>query len=181
MKTLSTIIQNKILLGILAAVTSIGGFLVWQHNKQEYEKFLADREEACKVDLSSGEVYVGRSRSLKLLRYNKIANPNLQKPGINSEFKKDEIYVLLKTKPDYLIPPTISNYETSFFKSLSTVHDYAPEPLLVTGISIDVPKRQALVSSSCSKTPFTVPLENLYATYQTSDTDNPLGFPNFLN
>lgn len=181
MKSISTIIQSKILLAILAGATSIGSFLFWQYNQQQYQKFIAAREKECKIDLSSGEVYVERSSSLKLLRYKNVVNQYLQRPGINTEFKKKEIYVLIKTKPDYLIPPNVSNYETQFFKRLSIAHDYAPEPLLVTGISIDIPKKQAVVSSGCSKTPFTVSLENLYETYQSHDYYDSFGFSKFFN
>ncbi|QLE59722.1 hypothetical protein [Nostoc sp. TCL26-01] len=180
MKTLSTIIQNKILLAILAGVISIGSFQVWQHNKLEYEKLIAKREEDCQHDLLTGEVHIKGSRSLTMLRYNNVANPALKQPGNNTEFKKDEIYLLIKRKPDYLIPPNVSNYDSSFFKSLSSVGDYPPQPLAVKGVSIDIAKKKAVVSSYCSKTPFTVPLENIYETFQPNDYRDNFGFPTFL-
>ncbi|MBE9210530.1 hypothetical protein IQ244_29315 [Nostoc sp. LEGE 06077] len=181
MKSLSTLIQNKILLAILAGVLSIGSFQVWKYNQEKYQKFVANRERECEVDLSQAKISVNYSTSLKLLKYNNVVRKGLRQPGLTSSFTKGAGYVLLKTKPDYLIPPDVENYNSPFFKSLSIVHDSPPQPLMVTAISVDVTKKEALVSSDCSKMPFTVPLENLYATYQTSDIDDPLGFPNLLN
>lgn len=181
MKTLSTIIQNKILLAILAGVVSIGSFQVWKYNQEKNQKFIADREKECQVRLSQAKVSVDYSTSLSLLRYKNIVRKSLRQPGITSKFTKGAGYVLIKTKPDYLIPPNVSNYDSPFFKSLSIVGDFPPQPLKVTAISIDTVKKEALVSSYCSKEPFTVSLKDLYATYQTSDADDPLGFPNLLN
>ncbi len=40
MKVLSSVIQNKLLVAILAGVVSIGGFQVWQYNQAQYAKFI---------------------------------------------------------------------------------------------------------------------------------------------
>ena len=172
MKSISSVIQNKILLAILAGVVSIGSFQVWQYNQQKYENFIAAREKECEFDLNIGETNVKQSRHLRNLRYNQIANPGLEQPGINSEFEKGKAYVIIKTKPGYLIPPNTSNYDSTLFKTLSITYTSPPQPLIVRGVSIDRPKKQALVSSHCSSQPFVVPLENLYENFQPIDISN---------
>jgi hypothetical protein len=109
MKNLSSLIQNNILLAILAGVVSIGSFQVWQYNQHKYDLFIAAKEKKCEFDLRIAETNVKQSRNLRNLRYNKIANPGLEQPGINSEFEKGKAYVFIKTKPGYLIPPNTSN------------------------------------------------------------------------
>jgi hypothetical protein len=164
----------------LAGVTSIGSFQVWQHKKQEYEKFIAITEQDCQVDFSSAKTYVYQSPSLQQLIYQNIEKAGLKKPGTNSEFKKESIYLLIKRKPDYLIPSNAS-YDSPFFKSLSTVGEIPPKPLLVRSISIDTNKKQAVVSSYCSKKPFAVNLEDLYEPYQVAaDPDNSFGSANIF-
>lgn len=175
------LVQNKILLAILAGVTSIGSFQVWQHNQQEYQKFIAEREKNCEAGFALARAAINHSPSLQNLIYNNIKNPALKQPGINSEFKKDSDYLLIKTKPDYLLPPNVDNYDSQFFKSLSKRGDNPPKPLEVTAISLDMTKKQAVVSSYCSKTPFTVSLEDLYETYQmAADPDNSFGGANIF-
>ncbi|MBD2303386.1 hypothetical protein H6G80_33710 [Nostoc sp. FACHB-87] len=181
MKSLSTLIQNKILLAILAGVVSIGSFQVWKYNQEKYQKFIAERETECQVGLAHGKTSVYFSYSLRRLKYENVANPKLNQPGITSEFRKDAGYVIIKTKPDYLIPPNVDNYDSPFFKTLSSVGEFAPPPLDVTAISIDTVKKEALVSSYCSKTPFRVLLKDLYETYQAADAEDPLSLPNLLN
>ncbi|MEA5566634.1 hypothetical protein [Anabaena sp. UHCC 0399] len=166
MKSLSMLIQNKILLAILAGVTSIGSFQVWQHHKLEYEKFIAGKEKTCEVGFSLAQVSINYNPSLHRFIYNNIKSPALKQPGINTAFAKDSSYLLIKIKPDYLIPPNVDNYDSPLFKSLSKVGDTPPNPLEVKAISVDMVKKEALVSSYCSKTPFTVKLEDLYEKYQ---------------
>ncbi|UKP01045.1 hypothetical protein L6494_28380 (plasmid) [Nostoc sp. UHCC 0870] len=168
------LIQNKILLAILAGVTSIGSFQVWQHNKQEYDKFIAITEQQCEMDFSSAKSYIYRSQTLRQLLYQNVGKSGIRKPGINSEFEKKSIYLLMIRKPTYLIPSS-ATYDSPFLKSLSKVGDTPPEPLLVRGVSINTSKKQAVVSSHCSKTPFTVNLEDLYETYQALDPDTSFG------
>ncbi|WP_414541667.1 hypothetical protein [Nostoc sp. CCY0012] len=166
---LPLVIQNKILLAILAGVVSIGSFQVWQYNQQKHEEFIAGKEQDCKAQLHIGEVTVKQSRNLRNLKYNQVANPDLEQPGINSEFEPGKGYVLIYTNARSLFPANSATYESDFFKSLATADGFAPQPLVVTGVSIDMQKKQALVSSYCSSKPFVVPLENLYETFQTID------------
>ncbi|MCG6133983.1 MAG: hypothetical protein MET45_04895 [Nostoc sp. LLA-1] len=166
---LPLVIQNKILLAILAGVVSIGSFQVWQYNQQKHEEFIAGKEKECKFDLETGEITVKQSRNLRNLKYNDIKNSELEQPGINSEFKAGESYVLINTKSGSIIPANTSNYDSLFFRTLATSYDYPPPPLIVRGVSIDLQNKQALVSSYCSSKPFVIPLENLYETFQTID------------
>ncbi|MBD2415976.1 hypothetical protein FACHB389_31415 [Nostoc calcicola FACHB-389] len=169
MNSLYRLIPNKILLAILAGVVSIGSFQIWQYNQQKYKKFIAAKEKECEFDLDIADTNVKQSRSLRNLRYNQIANPGLEQPGINSEFEKGKAYVVIKTKPGYVIPTNISNYDSTLFKTLSITSTTPPQPLIVRGVSIDISKKQALVSSHCSKQHFVVPLENLYENFQPID------------
>lgn len=172
MKSLYLLIQNKILLAILAGVVSIGSFQIWQYNQEKHYKFLAQQEQSCKFDLSRGEDNVRQSRNLRNLKYNQVVNPGLEQPGINSEFKPGKGYVLIYTNNRPLLATNSATYETDFLKSLSTADGFAPQPLVVTAVSIDVSQKQALVSSACSPKPFIVPLENLYETFQPIDISN---------
>jgi len=172
MKSFSSIIQNKILLAILAVIVSIGSFKIWQYNQQKHYKFIAEKEKECELDLDIADTNVKQSRSLRNLRYNQIANHGLEQPGINSEFEKGKAYVVISTKAGYVIPPNTSNYDSTFFKSLSITYEHPPQPLIVRGVSIDIAKKQALVSSYCSSQPFLVPLKNLYENFQPIDISN---------
>ncbi|MBX9256235.1 hypothetical protein H1Q63_20265 [Desmonostoc muscorum CCALA 125] len=172
MNSLYRLIPNKILLAILAGVVSIGSFQIWQYNQQKYNKFIAAKEKECEFDLDIADTNVKQSRSLRNLRYNQIANPGLEQPGINSEFEKGKAYLVISTKAGYIIPPNTSNYESTFFQSLSITSEHPPQPIIVRGVSINISKKQALVSSYCSSEPFVVPLENLYENFQPIDISN---------
>ncbi|MBN3958759.1 hypothetical protein [Nostoc sp. NMS8] len=171
MKILALLIQNKILLAILAGVVSIGSFQVWKDNQVKYEKFIASQENNCKVYMKMGEDAVKRSPSLRNLKYNNIVTPGLKQPGINSQYEVDSRYLLLYNKPVSTLPPNTVVYENGFFKSLLSKANYPPDSLLVKAVSFDVKNQQATVSSYCAKTPFVVRLENLYEEFQPVDRD----------
>ncbi|MHC5777072.1 hypothetical protein [Nostoc sp.] len=171
MKIVTSAIQNKILLAILAGIVSIGSFQVWKDKQAKYEKFIAGQENNCKVYIEMGEDAVKRSPSLRNLKYNNIVTPGLKQPGINSEYEVDSRYLLLYNKPVSTLPPNTLVYDNGFFKSLLKNGKNPPESLLVDAVSFDLKNQQATVSSSCAKKPFVVRLENLYEEFQPVDRD----------
>lgn len=171
MKILTSAIQNKILLAILAGVVSIGSFQVWQYNQAKYERLIADKENNCKVYIEMAEDSVKRSPSLRNLKYNNLVTPGLKQPGINSQSEVDGRYILLYNKPVSTLPPNALVYENGFFKSLLAKGNYPPESLLVDAVSFDLKNKQATVKSDCAKKPFVVDLENLYEEIQLVDRD----------
>lgn len=171
MKILTSAIQNKILLAILAGVVSIGSFQVWKDKQAKYEKFIAGQETNCKVYIEMGEDAVKRSPSLRNLKYYNIVTPGLEQPGINSQYEVDSRYLLLYNKPVSTLPPNTLVYDNGFFKSLLKNGKNPPESLLVKAVSFDLKNQQATVSSDCAKKPFVVRLENLYEEFQPVDRD----------
>lgn len=171
MKIVTSAIQNKILLAILAGIVSIGSFQVWKDKQAKYEKFIAGQENNCKVYIEMGEDAVKRSPSLRNLKYNNIVTPGLKQPGINSEYEVDSRYLLLYNKPVSTLPPNTLVYDNGFFKSLLKNGKNPPESLLVDAVSFDLKNQQATVSSYCAKKPFVVRLENLYEEFQPVDRD----------
>lgn len=96
MKVLSSVIQNKLLLAILAGVLSIGSFQVWQYNQAQYEKFINQAKNDCGVYIELGEDAVKRSPSLRALKYQNKRLRELKQPGINSEPADPGHYVMLR-------------------------------------------------------------------------------------
>lgn len=171
MKIVTSAIQNKILLAILAGIVSIGSFQVWKDKQAKYEKFIAGQENNCKVYIEMGEDAVKRSPSLRNLKYNNIVTPGLKQPGINSEYEVDSRYLLLYNKSVSTLPPNTLVYDNGFFKSLLKNGKNPPESLLIDAVSFDLKNQQATVSSYCAKKPFVVRLENLYEEFQPVDRD----------
>ncbi len=171
MKILGLLIQNKILLAILAGVVSIGSFQVWQYNQAKYEKLITAKENNCKVYIEMAQDSVKRSPSLRNFKYNNVVTPGLEQPGINSQSEVDRRYILLYNKPVSTLPANALVYENGFFKSLLSKANYPPDSLLVDAVSFDLKNRQATVKSDCAKKPFVVNLENLYETVQPVDRD----------
>jgi len=169
MKTLSSVIQNKILLAILAGVLSIGSFEVWKYNQAKYEKFIAEEKHSCEGALEIGENTVKRSPSLRKFKYNDLVIPGLKQPGINTEFQVDSMYILLYNKPVSILPLNTSVHNDGFFKGLLKAGSYPPQSVMVNSVSMDQAKKQAIVTSYCSRKPFAVSLDNLYEIFQTQD------------
>lgn len=169
MKTLSSGVQNKILLAILAGVLSIGSFEVWKYNQAKYEESIANQENNCQVYIEMGEDAVKRSLSLRNFKYNNIVTPGLKQPGINTKFQVDSMYILLYNKPVSTLPPNTSVPDNAFFKGLLKAGSYPPQSLMVNSVSIDRASKQAIVTSYCSRKPFAVSLDNLYEIFQPPD------------
>jgi hypothetical protein len=171
MKVLSSVIQNKLLLAILAGVVSIVGFQVWQHNQAQYEKLISDAKVNCGVDIELGEDAVKRSPSLRALKYQNKLLPGLERPGINSESADPGAYVMLFRSPASTLPSNALPLDDPFFTSLLNKEKYPPKTLMVRAVSFDLAKKQAAVKSDCTKEPFVVDLEDLYLEYQPIDRD----------
>ncbi|WP_414553446.1 hypothetical protein [Anabaena sp. CCY 0017] len=162
--------QPKILLAILGVVTSIAGFQIWQHNKQEYEKQVVKQIDGCRGATKSAYQYIQSSKTLSSVYHAKrldidISTLFLEKPGVTSPFKPDKNYLLIYTTPSAVIPDQ-PRYDGQIFNQLSRV-EKSPIPIIVTIKSIDAGK--AVVNSVCSPKPFTVSTENLYEPQQKSD------------
>ncbi|MBN3906638.1 MAG: hypothetical protein HWQ35_08780 [Nostoc sp. NMS1] len=106
MKVLSLLIQNKLLMAILAGVASIGSFQFWQYNQAQYAKFISDSKINCGVDIELGEDAVKRSPSLRALKYQNKRLSGLEQPGINSESASPGAYVMLLRSPASTLPPS---------------------------------------------------------------------------
>jgi hypothetical protein len=168
MKVLSSVIQNKLLVAILAGVVSIGGFQVWQYKQAQYEKFISDSKINCGVDIELGEDAVKRSPSLRALKYQNKRLRELRQPGINSESADPGAYVMLLRSPASTLPPNALPFDDPFFTSLLNKEE-SPKTLIVRAASFDLAKKQATVKSDCTKKPFVVDLEDLYLEYQPID------------
>lgn len=163
--------QYKILLAILGVLTSLLSFEVFKWNKERHEKYIAQKEQACQQFLNSAERYIESNRFLKAAYYasktQEKINIKLDKPGITTQFKPNEDYILMYDKPVPLIPNQ-PRYEGGLFEMLSRQPEkYPPQPLIVTGKRILGDKAEVI--SVCSPQPFIVPLENLYETTQQLD------------
>jgi hypothetical protein len=170
MKVLSLVIQNKLLLAILAGVLSIGGFQIWQYNQAQYEKFIIHAKNDCGVYIELGEGAVKNSPSLRALKYQNKRLPELRQPGINSEPADPGHYVMLFPSPGSTLPPNALPFDDPFFTSLLNKSE-SPKTLMADVVSFDLPKKQALVKSLCTKKPFVVALEDLYLEYQPIDRE----------
>lgn len=170
MKVLSSVIQNKLLLAILAGVLSIGSFQVWQYNQAQYEKLIINAKNDCGVYIELGEDAVKNSPSLRALKYQNKRLRELKQPGINSESADPGDYVMLFRSPASSLPPNALPFDDPFFTSLLN-KEKSPKTLMVSVLDFDLPKKQATVESYCTKKPFVVDLENLYARYQPIDRD----------
>lgn len=170
MKVLSLVIQNKLLVAILAGVASIGSFQFWQYNQAQYEKFIINAKNDCGVYIELGENAVKDSPSLRALKYRNKRLRELKQPGINSESANPGDYVILFRSPASSLPPNALLFDDPFFTSLLNKEE-SPKTLMVSVLSFDLPKKQATVESYCTKKPFVVDLENLYARYQPIDRD----------
>lgn len=168
MNVLSLVIQNKLLLAILAGILSIGGFQIWQYNQAQYEKLISDAKNGCGVYMELGEGAVKNSPSLKVLKYKNKRLPELKQPGINSEGASPGAYVMLLRSPASTLPPNALPFDDPFFTSLLNKEE-SPKTLIVRAASFDLAKKQATVKSDCTKKPFVVDLEDLYLEYQPID------------
>jgi hypothetical protein len=168
MKVLSSVIQNKLLLAILAGVVSIVSFQVWQYNQAQYEKLISNAKNDCGVYLELGENAVKNSPSLRALKYQNKRLRELKQPGINSEPADPGHYVMLFPSPASTLPPNALPFDDPFFTSLLNKSE-SPQTLMADVVSFDLPKKQATVKSLCTKKPFVVDLEDLYLEYQPID------------
>jgi hypothetical protein len=163
--------QYKVLLAILGVLTSWAAFAVWKWQQQQHEKYVLENQQACQQRLDSANRYVQGDRFLKAAYYaNKTQEQlkiKLNQPGINTNFKSEQQYILMYYKPVPLIPSN-PRYEGDLFERLSRQPDkYPPEPLIVTS-----KKRlgnKAEVISACAPKAFTVSLEDLYEITQPID------------
>jgi hypothetical protein len=171
MKVLSSLIQNKLLVAILAGVASIGSFQVWQHNQAQYAKFISNAKNDCGVYLELGENAVKNSPSLRALKYQNKRLRELRQPGIGSESADPGHYVMLFRSPASTLPSNALPLDDPFFTSLLNKEKYPPKTLMVRAVSFDLAKKQAAVKSDCTKEPFVVDLEDLYLEYQPIDRD----------
>jgi hypothetical protein len=169
MKVLSSVIQNKLLVAILAGVVSIGGFQVWQYNQAQYAKFISNAKNGCGVYIEMGEDAVKNSPSLRALKYQNKRLRELKQPGINSESAEPGAYLMLFRSPASTLPPNALPFDDPFFTSLLNKEKYPPKTLMVQAVSFDLGKKQATVKSLCTKKPFVVELEDLYLVYQPID------------
>lgn len=168
MKVLSSVIHTKLLVAILAGVSSIVSFQVWQYNQAQYAKFISDSKINCGVDIELGEDAVKRSPSLRALKYQNKRLRELRQPGINSESASPGAYVMLLRSPASTLPPNALPFDDPFFTSLLNKEE-SPKTLIVRAASFDLAKKQATVKSDCTKKPFVVALEDLYLEYQPID------------
>jgi len=161
----------KVLLTILGVVASGLSFTIWKWNKEQHQKYIAGKEQACQQRLNLAEQYVQSDRFLKAAYYasktqDKL-NIKLDKPGITTQFKPNKEYILIYDKPVSLIPDK-PRYEGRLFERLAKQPEkYPPEPLIVTGKKLLGNKVEVI--SACSPQSFTVSLENLYETTQPID------------
>ncbi|MDZ7966391.1 MAG: hypothetical protein RM368_15665 [Nostoc sp. DedSLP03] len=163
--------QYKVLLAILGVLSSWASFEVWKWHQQQHEKYIAQKQQACQQRLNSANRYVQSDRFLKAAYYASKTQDKLQiqlnKPGINTDFKPEQTYILMYERPVPLIPSN-PRYEGNLFERLSRQPDkYPPEPLIVTGKKILGNKAEVI--SACAPTSFTVSLENLYEITQPID------------
>lgn len=161
----------KVLLTILGVVGSILSFEIWKWNKEQHEKYIAEKEQACQQSLSMAEKYVQNNQFLRAAYYASTTQEKLKiklnQPGITTQFKPDKEYILIYDKPVSLIPDK-PRYEGKLFERLSKQPEkYPPEPLMVTGSKVIGNKVE--VVSTCSPQPFPVSLENLYEIAQPID------------
>ncbi|WP_341531435.1 hypothetical protein WKK05_37645 (plasmid) [Nostoc sp. UHCC 0302] len=172
------LVQNKILLAILAGVTAIGSFQVWKYNQEKHEKFIAEQTAKCQKQLDLANTYIDSSKTLYVF-YNYPSSPlneveRIEKPGINKPFKIGETYVLIYKVPGRLVPDN-PRYDGKFFEGLSKqTTEGVISPLAVTARAIQ--GKQATVSTFCSPQTFTVSVENLYDPNQQND----VGFPSTM-
>ena len=166
---LSTLAQNKILLAILAAVTSLSGFEVWKWNQEQHQEFMTEQKAKCQDQLDSAWRFVSKSSTL----YKRMSETEgeqtkpLEQPSINTKFEKDKLYILLYRKPHSLIPEA-PIYDDLFFHGLAKVAENSPPPpLWVLGKSEE--NNKITVFSYCSPKPFEVSPEDLYESHQKSD------------
>lgn len=168
MKVLSSVIQNKLLLAILAGVVSIGGFQIWQAKQAQYEKLISEAKNDCGVYIELGEDAVKGSPSLRALKYQNNRIRGLKQPGIDSNPADLGDYVLLLRSPASTLPPNALPFEDTFFTSLLNKEE-SPKTLMVSVLSFDLQKKQALVSSPCTKEPFVIEMADLYERFQAID------------
>lgn len=175
-ETLKIFNRYKIIVGILASATVVSALGVWNHNRQQHEKFLVEQKGKCQTDLHQAEKYVNNSKTLyTIYNKNKLGEKKFdiapQQPDSNSVVGAGTSYLLIYNTPAALIPNN-PRYDGSFFEKLSTQSSKdIPPPLKVTAKSFQ--SNQAIVISSCSPKPFAVPIENLYATTQANDFFTP--------
>ncbi|SRR5579883_2096222 len=179
---LDNLIKNKILLAILAAVMSLGGFEAWKYNQEKHEKLIAEKKANCQEEINSAYSFVNRSKTLNSIRLkfvdeNKIA---VQHPGVNGEPVNTSInYILMYTKPHALIPSQ-PRYDDDYFVSLSNAKDVPPPLMVFIKSSYNGMANNGMVkvSTQCSPDEFEVSLNNLYFYFQKGD-DN-VQFPSFF-
>ncbi|MBD2303429.1 hypothetical protein [Nostoc sp. FACHB-190] len=161
----------KVLLAILGVVASGLSFTAWKWNKEQHQKYIFRKEQACQQSLKIAEKYVQNNQFLRAAYYASTTQEKLRiklnQPGITTEFKPDKEYVLIHDKAVALIPNN-PRYEGKLFERLSKQPEkYPPEPLMVTGNKVLGNKVEVI--STCSPQPFTVSLENLYEIAQPID------------
>ncbi len=164
-----TLIQSKKQLAISGILLLMGGFITWKYRQEQYEKFLVQQQKECQQDFDIADNYVKSSKYLYTRYYfknlsNKKHTPQLKQPGINVPFEPGESYILMYDYPAKLIPDK-PHYSGQFFSRMIGEWKTTPPPLMVIADSLPLHSQQlglAIVTSSCSPRPFTVPLKNLY-------------------
>ncbi|MDZ7965844.1 MAG: hypothetical protein RM368_12850 [Nostoc sp. DedSLP03] len=168
MKVLLLAIQNKLLLGIFAGVASIVSFQIWQYNQAQYEKRMSNAKNDCGVSIELGEDAVNFSPSLQAVKFQNKLLPGVKQPGINSESADPGDYVMILRSQSSTLPPNAKPFDDPFFTSLLN-KETLPKTLLVSVVSFDKSKKQAIVESECTKEPFVVDMDNLYERFQVVD------------
>ncbi|MBD2504062.1 hypothetical protein [Anabaena azotica] len=163
--------QYKVLLAILGILAAGLSFEVWKWNKERYEKYIAEKVQACQQSIEDASNDVLSNRFLKSNYYAGLMQQQskfkLKQPGINTEFKANKEYILMYSQPASVIPNN-PRYEGSLFERLSKETDkQPPAPIIVTGKKILGNKVE--VVSACSPASFTVSSENLYEVTQPID------------
>lgn len=166
------VIQQKILMAILAiGVTSLS-FQMWKYQDEQYQKLLANQKVLCEKSLKDADDLIFKSRTL-YSAFNSgngrhaIPKDKIQQPGINTQLQKKS-YVLIRTKKHPLIPSNTPHYKSTYFES------YSKPPGGETNVDAIVTAEplndfEALVTSPCSPKPFAVSFEDLYEITQKHD------------
>ncbi|MBD2438846.1 hypothetical protein [Nostoc sp. FACHB-110] len=161
----------KVFLAILGVVALSLYLGLWKWNKEQNEKYVAEREEACQQSIKDASNNVLSNRFLKSNYYANLMQKKpkfkLKQPGINTDFQANKDYILMYSQPASLIPKK-PRYEGRLFEKLSRETDKKPPaPLMVTGKKLLANRVEVI--SACSPQPFTVSLENLYEVTQAID------------
>ncbi|RCJ42802.1 hypothetical protein A6769_36755 [Nostoc punctiforme NIES-2108] len=166
------VIQQKILMAILAIGVASLSFQMWKYQDEQYQKLLANQKVLCEKSLKDADDLIFKSRTL-YSAFNSgngshaIPKDKIQQPGINTQLQKKS-YVLIRTKKHPLIPNNTPHYKSTYFES------YSKPPGGETNVDAIVTAEplndfEALVTSPCSPKPFPVFFEDLYEITQKHD------------